>query len=47
LINREFAQQLRWQKNIGWTFELDTVRSIYPNLTSFQKFIHHHQVANL
>jgi uncharacterized protein YbjT (DUF2867 family) len=47
LINREFAQQLRWQKKIGWTFELDMVRSIYPNLTSFQQFLSQHKVVNL
>lgn len=46
-LNREFAQQLQWQKSIGWTFELDIVRSIYPNLTSFQQFIRYHQVTNL
>jgi uncharacterized protein YbjT (DUF2867 family) len=47
LLNREFAQQLQWHNKPGWTFELDSVRSIYPDLTNFQQFLRQHQITNL
>lgn len=47
LLNREFAAQLQWQNQPGWTFAIDRVKEIYPNLTSFEQFLERHQVTNL
>ncbi len=47
LMNREFVEQLKWQSAGNWVFNAEDARAVYPNLTSFQKFLRIHQVNNL
>lgn len=45
-FNKDFAKQLEWQNDPGWSFSLDASRSIYPQLTSFKQFLAKHQIRN-
>ena len=47
LINSEMYQQLVWNNNPGWTFDLQETRAIYPNITDFKTFIATHKPQNL
>jgi hypothetical protein len=46
-MNREFVEQLKWQSAGNWVFNAEDAMAVYPNLTSFQKFLRIHQVNNL
>jgi uncharacterized protein YbjT (DUF2867 family) len=37
--NADFAAQLRWQKDIGWDFELQKAKAIVPDIKSFRDFL--------
>jgi uncharacterized protein YbjT (DUF2867 family) len=47
LFNKDFAKQLAWQNDPGWSFPVAASRTIYPALTSLEEFIHRHQIKNL
>jgi uncharacterized protein YbjT (DUF2867 family) len=40
LANRDFAAQLRWQRDIGWKFSLTESNELVPDLCSFRAFLH-------
>jgi uncharacterized protein YbjT (DUF2867 family) len=47
MLNKDFAKQLAWQNDRGWSFELNAVRAIHPALTSFEEYLARHGVRNL
>jgi uncharacterized protein YbjT (DUF2867 family) len=47
LFNRDFAKQLAWQNNPGWSFSLDQSKALCPQICSFADFIRKHQIKNL
>lgn len=47
LFNKDFAMQLAWQNDLGWSFSLEPSRSMNPALTSFEQFISKHRIQNL
>jgi uncharacterized protein YbjT (DUF2867 family) len=47
LLNKDFAKQLAWQNDPGWSFSLDASRAIHPTLCSFEQFIRKHRISNL
>ena len=47
MMNKDFARQLQWHNEAGWTFEPEEVRSFYPKLTNFEQFLRQHTVTNL
>jgi uncharacterized protein YbjT (DUF2867 family) len=47
LFNKDFAKQLAWQNDPGWSFSVEPSRAIHPKLTSFEQFIRRHQISNL
>ncbi len=47
LANRDFAAQLAWQRDVGWTFSPDAARAIYPGLTPFETFVRQRAVRGL
>jgi hypothetical protein len=46
-FNKDFAKQLAWQNEVGWSFSLEPSRLIRPKLSSFEQFIRQHQIHNL
>jgi uncharacterized protein YbjT (DUF2867 family) len=38
ILNGEMAKQLRWNNEVGWHFDIQPLRQIHPELTSFDKF---------
>lgn len=40
LFNRDFAHQLLWQRDVGWSFSLDDARTLYPGMQNLQQFLH-------
>lgn len=47
LMNREFAEQLKWHNEVGWTFGPEEAKSVYPNMTDLPQFLRQHKVINL
>jgi uncharacterized protein YbjT (DUF2867 family) len=47
LFNKDFAKQLAWQNDPGWSFSVEPSRIIYPKLTSFETFLGQHKISNL
>lgn len=47
VINRDFAAQLRWHNRGEWTFDTRDARATYPGMTTFEQFLHQHQIGNL
>jgi uncharacterized protein YbjT (DUF2867 family) len=47
LFNKDFAKQLAWQNDPGWSFPVEPSRLIYPKLTSFEQFINQYKIRNL
>jgi uncharacterized protein YbjT (DUF2867 family) len=47
LFNKDFAKQLAWQNDPGWSFSVEPSRSMNPALTSFEQFIRKHRIQNL
>jgi uncharacterized protein YbjT (DUF2867 family) len=47
LFNKDFARQLAWQNDPGWSFSIEPSRAIHPSLCSFEQFIRTHQIENL
>jgi uncharacterized protein YbjT (DUF2867 family) len=46
-LNKDFARQLAWQNDPGWSFSIEPSRQIHSSLCSFEQFIRKHQVQNL
>jgi uncharacterized protein YbjT (DUF2867 family) len=47
LFNKDFARQLKWQNDPGWSFSIEASRAIHPALCSFEQFIIKHRIQNL
>jgi uncharacterized protein YbjT (DUF2867 family) len=47
LFNKDFAKQLAWQNDPGWSFSIEPSKRMYPALCSFEQFIRRHQIRNL
>jgi uncharacterized protein YbjT (DUF2867 family) len=47
LLNKDFAKQLAWQNDQGWSFSVEPSRQIHPDLCSFEQFVRLHQIRNL
>jgi uncharacterized protein YbjT (DUF2867 family) len=47
LMNQEFAAQLAWHNQVGWSFGPDEARRVYPELTTFAQFLQQHRVTHL
>jgi uncharacterized protein YbjT (DUF2867 family) len=47
LFNKDFAKQLVWQNDPGWSFSLQPSKAMWPQLCSFEQFIRRHQIQNL
>jgi uncharacterized protein YbjT (DUF2867 family) len=47
LFNKDFARQLAWQNDPGWSFSIEPSRVMHPSLCSFEQFIRKHQIQNL
>jgi uncharacterized protein YbjT (DUF2867 family) len=47
LFSRDFAKQLAWQNDPGWSFSIEPSRAIHPQLCSFEQFIRLHKIQNL
>lgn len=47
LFSKDFAKQLAWQNDPGWSFPIAPSRAMYPALTSFEQFITRHHIQNL
>lgn len=45
LVNADMAKQLAWNHDPGWTFSLDTVRALRPDVTDFESFLRRHLEA--
>jgi uncharacterized protein YbjT (DUF2867 family) len=43
--NRDFAAQLRWQREVGWDFPLDAARALVPDLADFRTYLEAHKPA--
>jgi uncharacterized protein YbjT (DUF2867 family) len=39
LLNKDFAKQLRWQAEVGWSFSLEEAKSVYPAMQDFRSFL--------
>jgi hypothetical protein len=40
VLNKDFAKQLRWQAEVGWSFELEEARAVYPNMQDLRTFLY-------
>jgi uncharacterized protein YbjT (DUF2867 family) len=38
LLNREIVRQFHWNNDVGWHFDLQTLRQVHPDLISFEQF---------
>lgn len=47
LMNPESYKQLVWNNKIGWKFDLQETRQVYPQTTDFKTFIAIHRPQNL
>ncbi len=47
IFNKDFARQLAWQNEPGWSFPVEPSRRMHPSLTSFEQFIRKHRIQNL
>jgi uncharacterized protein YbjT (DUF2867 family) len=47
LINREFAEQLKWQSAGNWDFSTEKTKDVYPKVTLFSEFLRINRVKNL
>lgn len=47
LFNKDFARQLVWQNDPGWSFSIEPSRTMHPSLCSFEQFIRRHQIQSL
>jgi uncharacterized protein YbjT (DUF2867 family) len=47
LLNKDFAKQLAWQNDQGWSFSVEPSRKMHPDLCSFEQFVRLHQIRNL
>jgi len=47
LLSKDFARQLVWQNNTGWSFSIEPSSAIHPTLCSFEQFIRKHHIQNL
>jgi uncharacterized protein YbjT (DUF2867 family) len=47
VLNKDFANQLAWQNDHGWSFSIEPSRIIRPSLCSFEQFIRQHHIKNL
>jgi uncharacterized protein YbjT (DUF2867 family) len=47
IFSKDFAKQLAWQNDLGWSFSVAPSRVMHPALTSFEKYIRRHQIENL
>jgi uncharacterized protein YbjT (DUF2867 family) len=47
VFNKDFAKQLVWQNDPGWSFSIEPSRAMRPELCSFEQFIRQHQIQNL
>jgi uncharacterized protein YbjT (DUF2867 family) len=43
--NRDFAAQLRWQRDVGWSFPLEPARALVPDIASFRSYLEAHRQA--
>lgn len=42
LLNSEAARQFRWNNEVGWSFDIQKLRAVHPELLSFEKFLKVH-----
>jgi uncharacterized protein YbjT (DUF2867 family) len=42
ILSSENARQLQWNNEIGWRFDIQKLRTIYPEMISFEKFLKAH-----
>lgn len=47
LLNKEFAAQLAWSNEVGWSFGPEATRALVPGALSFEQFLRQHRVQNL
>jgi len=41
-LNAEAARQFRWNNEVGWSFDIQRLREVHPELISFEKFLKAH-----
>ncbi len=46
-MNAEFAHQLAWQRDGGWTFTTEAIDALIAKRTRFADFLQQHRMANL
>ena len=39
VLNSEAARQFQWNNEVGWHFDIQKVKEVYPELLSFEKFL--------
>ncbi len=44
ILNKEFVEQLEWQKRGAWLFTSHEAKAIYPGMTSFSQFLLKHGI---
>jgi uncharacterized protein YbjT (DUF2867 family) len=42
-LSPEFAAQLRWHRDVGWSFPLAPARALHPGMRSFRAFLEEHR----
>lgn len=42
ILNSEAARQLQWNNEIGWSFDIQKLREVHPELISFETFLRAH-----
>lgn len=42
LLNSEAARQFRWNNEVGWSFDIQKLQAVHPELLSFEKFLKAH-----
>ncbi|GAA4470389.1 NmrA/HSCARG family protein [Nibrella saemangeumensis] len=43
LMISDMVKQLEWNNKPGWSVDMNTLRAVFPNLTSFAEFLSQHQ----
>ena len=47
ILNSEAARQFQWNNEVGWSFDIQKVREVHPELLSFEKFLIAHVQPSL
>lgn len=47
ILNSEAARQFLWNNEVGWSFDIQKVREVHPELISFEKFLKAHAQTSL